>query len=89
MPSLLCTSPAGNNFLTRWSSVIFKRPPNHIFFGLSCNNVKSLNMTRKCQQALVVTKISLGFSLRILVAGERCKVTGEYFERDSTSVNKK
>ena len=26
-----------------------------------------------------------GFSLRILVAGERCNVTGEYFERGSTS----
>ena len=24
-----------------------------------------------------------GFSLRILVAGERCNVTGEYFERRS------
>ena len=26
-----------------------------------------------------------GFSLRILVAGERCNVTGEYFKRGSTS----
>ena len=26
-----------------------------------------------------------GFSLRILVAGERCNVTGKYFERGSTS----
>ena len=26
-----------------------------------------------------------GFSLRILVAGERCNVTGEYFERGSMS----
>ena len=26
-----------------------------------------------------------GFSLRILVAGERCNVTGEYFESGSTS----
>ena len=30
-----------------------------------------------------------GFLLRILVAGERCKVTGEYLEKGSTSVNKK
>ena len=29
------------------------------------------------------------FSLRVLVAGERCKVAGKYFERGSTSVNKK
>ena len=29
-----------------------------------------------------------GFSLRILVAGERCPVTGEYFERGSTSEDK-
>ena len=28
---------------------------------------------------------SAGFSLRILVAGERCNVTEEYFERGSTS----
>ena len=28
-------------------------------------------------------KISSGFLLRILVAGERCNVTGEYFERGS------
>ena len=28
---------------------------------------------------------SSGLSLRILVAGERCNVTGEYFERGSTS----
>ena len=26
-----------------------------------------------------------GFSLRILVAGERCNITGDYFERGSTS----
>ena len=26
-----------------------------------------------------------GFSLRILVEGERCNVTGEYFERGSMS----
>ena len=26
-----------------------------------------------------------GFSLRILVAGERCNFTGKYFERGSTS----
>ena len=26
-----------------------------------------------------------GFSLRILVAGERCNITEEYFERGSTS----
>ena len=30
-----------------------------------------------------------GFSLRILVAGERCNVTGEHFERGSTSEKKK
>ena len=29
-----------------------------------------------------------GFSLRILVAGERCNVTGEYSERGSTSEKK-
>ena len=29
--------------------------------------------------------LKAGFSLRILVAGERCNVTGEYFERGSTS----
>ena len=29
-----------------------------------------------------------GFSLRILVAGERGNVTGEYFERGSTSEKK-
>ena len=28
-------------------------------------------------------KISSGFLIRILVAGERCNVTGEYFERGS------
>ena len=87
MPSLLCTSPARNKIF--WSSAIFKRPPNHIFFDLSCSNVKSLNMTKKCQQAPLVTKVFTGFSLRILVAGERCKVTGEYLEKGSTSVNKK
>ena len=26
-----------------------------------------------------------GFSLRILVVGERCNITGEYFERGSMS----
>ena len=30
------------------------------------------------------TQVS-GFSLRILVAGERCNITEEYFERGSTS----
>ena len=29
--------------------------------------------------------IIAGFYLRILVAGERCNVTGEYFERGSSS----
>ena len=32
-------------------------------------------------QRIIVT----GFSLRILVAGERCNIAGEYFERGSTS----
>ena len=32
-------------------------------------------------QRIIVT----GFSLRILVAGERCNTTGEYFERGSKS----
>ena len=30
-------------------------------------------------------KLQAGFSLGILVAGERCNLTGEYFERGSTS----
>ena len=30
-----------------------------------------------------------GFSLRILVAGERCNITGEYFERGFTQRAKK
>ena len=32
-------------------------------------------------QRIIVT----GFSLRILVAGKRCNIAGEYFERGSTS----
>ena len=48
----------------------------------------------KMPQNLIINRMSLGagaystslveqagFSLRILVAGERCNVTGEYFER--------
>ena len=32
-----------------------------------------------------IVYILAGFSLRILVAGENCNVTGEYYERGSTS----
>ena len=34
---------------------------------------------------MFLTQLLSGFSLRILVAGERCNVTGEYFERGSMS----
>jgi len=34
---------------------------------------------------MFLAQLLSGFSLRILVAGERCNVTGEYFERGSTS----
>ena len=32
-----------------------------------------------------ITLQTAGFSLRILVAGERCNVTGEYSEKGSTA----
>ena len=34
---------------------------------------------------MFLTQLLSRFSLRILVAGERCNVTGEYFEGGSTS----
>ena len=45
-------------------------------------------MTHNSVNLSIVYSIHLyesGFSLRILVAGERCNVTEEYFERGSTS----
>ena len=47
-----------------------------------------LTATHSSVNLSIVYSINLyqsGFSLRILVAGERCNVTGEYFERGSTS----
>ena len=48
------------------------------------NGFRSAHRPRYVPFKFCVIFQEAGFSLRILVAGERCNVTGEYFERGST-----
>ena len=50
-------------------------------YGFTLQQLNMTQLTAERRGGKKKKTLSTGFSLRILIAGERCNVTGQYFER--------